>query len=167
MNPFDVLHYTQEYISSYTYGVGDVAEYSGINYVSMGNANNNNTPNSSPSWWASLSAPDPLAVGSLGPQAIVFANGPQTLTSGTNTTLLSATIPQGVYAVTVKVGNITISLGGFGTVSTLYPLTLVNPDNGTYEGFFAFGNSSGLNIISNQGPGSSYATVLTAKPVTM
>jgi hypothetical protein len=161
----DILHYQEEYSSATVYTVGDVANYSGVNYLSLGTSNFNNTPNSSPTWWVPLSPADPLSVGPLGPQAVTFVNGPVSLTSGTPTTLLTAAIPQGVFAVRLEVGNITISIGGSGTVATIAPLRLVDPFKGIYEGLYYFGSSSGLNIISDQGPGNSYSVVLTASPV--
>jgi hypothetical protein len=165
MSILDVLRYQEEYTSMVTYTVGDVTNYSGVNYVSLGTGNTNNTPASSPAWWASLAPVDTLAVGPSGPPSLVFVGAPVTLTSGTDTTLLTASIPQGVYAVRLQVGNITVRLGGVGSVSTIFPLHIVDPEHGIYEGFYAFGSSAGLNVISNQGPGTSYAAVLTCKPV--
>lgn len=164
MDVLDALNYKEQYNSSTTYQVGDIANDSGVDYVSLLPNNANNTPHSSPLFWGSLSAPNPGGIGPVGPQEVLAVNGPVTLSSG-GVTLISVSVPQGLYKIRATVGNITISLSGTGSVSTIFPLFLVNSSLGIYEGLFYFGSSSGISLTSNQSPGTSPSTIVSAFPV--
>ena len=168
MNILDILHYQEAYNASVAYGVGDITNYSGIDYVSLLPGNLGNTPSSSSSFWANLAAPNPSSVGAQGPKELHFVNGPVSLSAVSGTVnLLTASIPQGLWLVKAAVGDITISLAGMGTVSTIFPMYLKDADKGEYEGLFVLGNSSGIILNTNQGPGVSPVVKLTAQPVVL
>jgi hypothetical protein len=166
VNILDILVYQEAYNSGSTYSVGDVVNASGINYVSLLPANIGNTPVSSPTYWLSLSTPNPSSVGAQGPKELVFVNGPVNLSSVSGTVnLLTAAIPQGLWIIRAVVGDITPSLAGMGTVATIFPMYLKDADKGEYEGLFALGTSSGILLNTNQGPGVSPIVSLKAQPV--
>ena len=74
-----VANYVGAYSSSTNYSLHDAVSWQGSTYISLASANNGNTPDQSPTWWALLAAQGPAgptgAAGPTGSQGPAGANG--------------------------------------------------------------------------------------------
>jgi hypothetical protein len=166
-NILEIFNYRGVYSAAVTYLFGDLISSAGITYLSNSDSNTGNTPSTSPSFWVPLESLTLSGVPN-GPKFAYAASGPIALSpSGGSVQLVSLTLPTGLWFVEAKAKNIGVSIGGFGSVQVMYPVVLVDVDEGKYEGivFSPPATVSGITLNTIQGPGYSPEVSIKATPI--